>query len=458
MLRLFRQYYSILNMLFIAGEGLVIFTSVVVANWIVCGFESMNPDNLLIMKSILITGICQLCIYFSDLYDVNKFSNHKDMALRLLRAVGITAILLAILYLLLPEAGFAGNICFISLVIVAFFVVFWHITYLLVLSRGLFKQKIMLLGSGELSEHIKQEIGVRKDCGYEIACGFSEKNQNESNFNGHQNFTCLDEKAQMLGIQKIVTCFREKRNSFPTNELLKCRMAGVEVLDGNTFYEMLTGKLMVSAIHPDWLIFSKGFDQSRWRQNLKRLVDVLCSSVLLVSCFPLMLIIAIAIKLDSEGPVLYFQERIGHGKKPFRLIKFRSMIDNAEKTCGPVWASENDRRITRVGHIIRKLRFDELPQVWNVLKGEMSFVGPRPERRYFVEQLEKKIPYYRQRFVVKPGISGWAQICYRYGASEDDATEKLNYELYYIKNMSLAIDLIIIFHTIRIVLFGRGSR
>jgi exopolysaccharide biosynthesis polyprenyl glycosylphosphotransferase len=215
---------------------------------------------------------------------------------------------------------------------------------------------------------------------------------------------------------------------------------------------------LVEKINPSWLIFSDGFVKSRISRVTKRFVGVLLSTVLLIVFSPLILVVAVAIKLDSRGSAFFSQERVGEYGKIFTIHKFRSMEADAEEESGPVWAEEDDSRVTRVGRILRKLRIDELPQLWNVFKGDMSFVGPRPERSFFVEKLKETIPYYNERLSVKPGVTGWAQIKYAYSSSEEEALEKLKYDLYYIKNMSIVMDLIIIFHTVKIVLLGRGSR
>lgn len=258
-------------------------------------------------------------------------------------------------------------------------------------------------------------------------------------------------------VDRIVVALDERRGKFPLEQLLLCRLKGIPVEDGIAFTEQLAGKLSVENLHPSFIIFSNGFKRSALFKRLKRVMDVIGSLVGLALFSWISLIISIAIKLESKGPVLYRQERIGEDGKVFSLFKFRSMRTDAEAK-GPVWAEENDRRVTRVGRVIRKLRFDEIPQMINVLKGEMSFVGPRPERPFFVDHLKHEIPFYSQRHAVKPGITGWAQICYRYGSSKEDALEKLKYDLYYIKHMSLLFDLMIIFETIKIVLLGRGAR
>lgn len=263
--------------------------------------------------------------------------------------------------------------------------------------------------------------------------------------------------CQTGDVDRIIVALDERRGKFPLEQLLFCRLKGIPVDDGIAFTEQLAGKLSVESLHPSFLIFSDGFKRSAILKKLKRGLDIMGLLLSLAFFAPICLIISLAIKLDSKGPVLYRQERVGEDGKIFYLLKFRSMRADAE-TNGPVWAAVNDQRVTRVGRVIRKLRLDEIPQMFNVLRGEMSFVGPRPERPFFVEQLTKEIPFYSERHVVKPGITGWAQISYCYGASKEDALEKLKYDLYYIKHMSPVLDLMIVFNTVKIVLLGRGAR
>jgi len=240
-------------------------------------------------------------------------------------------------------------------------------------------------------------------------------------------------------------------------ELLDLKIRGVSIEEATSFYERITGKIALENLRPSWLIFSPGFRKSRVSLFLHTSVGIILSLLGLLICLPLMIVIAVLIRLDSEGPVFFRQARVGKDNKIFQLLKFRSMFVNAEEKTGPVWATKNDARVTRVGRIIRRLRLDELPQFLNVLRGEMSFVGPRPERPEFVDELSQGIPYYNQRHTVRPGITGWAQVKYQYGASVGDAVEKLQYELFYIKNMSIMLDFYIIFQTARIVLLGKGA-
>ena len=258
-------------------------------------------------------------------------------------------------------------------------------------------------------------------------------------------------------VGRIIVALDERRGKFPVEQLLLCRLKGIRVDDGMTFTEELAGKLSVENLRPSSLIFSDGFKRSGIFRRLKRGFDVVLSSLGIVVTMPVILLISAAIKLDSSGPVLYKQDRVGKDGRIFRVLKFRSMRKGAEPN-GPVWADVSDDRTTRVGKVIRKLRLDEIPQMMNVLRGEMSFVGPRPERPFFVEQLRKELPYYFQRHTVKPGITGWAQIKYPYGASKEDALEKLKYDFYYIKHMSFIFDLMITMETIKTVLLSRGAR
>jgi len=250
----------------------------------------------------------------------------------------------------------------------------------------------------------------------------------------------------------------ERRGEYPVKEMLALRVAGIPVLEWPGFFEKLSGRIPIDSLAPSFFIFNEGFRKSKFLLMLRRFVSAILAAVVLVFLLPFFLVVAILITLDSPGPVLYSQIRVGQNNKPIRIYKFRSMQNDAEKNGDAVWAVENDPRITRVGHFLRKTRIDELPQLFNVLIGELEFVGPRPERPEFVEKLQDLIPYYGLRHTVKPGITGWAQVMFHYGSSIDESKEKLQYDLFYIKNMSLKLDLLILFHTFKIILLGRGAR
>ena len=462
MLRIFKQYYPVRNAIFVFGEGVFIFVSVIIASWLLLGKESLGIQIWLLPKALLITATCQICLYYNDLYDLKVTDTYLELGIRLLQALGFSAIFLALVYFLFPQVIISEGIFIVSIVFVIVLIVTWRIGYTQILKLGLFNQKIIILGSSDTAKEIVKGIREKKDSGYEIASVVTKEDWPELPCDRDLKLVCelsyerICDIAQQMEVKKIVVALKEKRGALPVKELLKCRVNGIEILDGNSFHEMLSGKLIVEHINPSWLIFSHGFQKTKIQKFIKRSVDLVLSFSMLTLLSPLILIIAIAIKLDSKGPVLFSQERIGQNHKPYILHKFRSMRSDAEKETGPVWASDNDDRITRIGHFIRKWRIDEIPQLWNVLKGEMSFVGPRPEREHFVDQLTEIIPYYGERFTVKPGLTGWAQVSYGYGASVEDAIEKLNYDLFYIKNMSILMDLMIVARTVKTVLFGKG--
>jgi sugar transferase (PEP-CTERM system associated) len=405
-------------------------------------------------------------LYYNDLYDLKVTDTFQELGIRLLQALGTAAIILAGIYLVFPKTIVGSGIFAVSIVFVIILIVSWRFFYALILNHGIFNQKIILLGSGSLAQNIFNEVETRKDSGYAIAVNVQDSledldfscQQRQTETICKKDYDGLCELADQLSIKKVVVAIKERRGALPLRELLKCRVEGIDVIEGTTFYEMLAGKLIVDQINPAWIIFSKGFYKSRTRRFIKHSVDLIISLGMLILFTPLIIVTAILIKIDSSGSVLFSQERVGKNKKLYMLYKFRSMVEDAEEQSGPVWASDNDKRITRIGSVIRKWRIDEIPQLWNVLKGDMSFVGPRPEREFFVKKLEEVIPYYGERFSVKPGITGWAQVCYGYGSSVDDAVEKVNYDLFYIKNMSSFMDLMIILRTIKIVLFGKGAR
>jgi sugar transferase (PEP-CTERM system associated) len=464
MLRLFRHYYPIRNIFFVLGEGLIIYLAVLFSSRLIMGDEGFAWDRLIGLKALLITAVCQASLYYNDLYDLKIADTFSEIGIRLLQALGFSSIFLAGVYYFFPGTIIQKGVFVVSVGLVILFIVSWRIAYNHVLKEGLFNQKLIILGSGKLARSICDEIAAKKDCGYSVSVMVPEEGQENILCDPNtsvllkQNYSGLCDLAKKMGINKIVVALQEKRRGFPVQGLLNCRVSGIEVLEGNSFYEILTGKLIVEHINPSWLIFSDGFHQSWFRRTAKRGTDLLFSTLLLIVVSPIIAITALFIKLDSQGPVIFSQDRVGENRKPYQLYKFRSMVADAEKVCGPVWAQADDDRITRVGRFIRKWRVDELPQLWNVLKGDMSFVGPRPEREFFIQQLESQIPYYRERFSVKPGITGWAQVCYPYGASVEDAKEKLNYDLFYLKNMSVFFDLMIVLKTIKTVIFGEGAR
>ena len=322
-----------------------------------------------------------------------------------------------------------------------------------------FRRRVMVLGAGDRAERLRK-LGNRPETGFALVSfiAMSEPERIVEEAIAREAIHDLGRFVENLGVSEVVLALQERRNSLPLNDLLRIKTKGVHVNDFSSFLERETGRVDLDTVNPSWMIFSDGFSSGRmFSSALKRVFDIIASLVLLVLTLPIIVIFAMIVKFDSKGPAFFRQERVGLYGEPFHLIKLRSMRTDAEKD-GAKWASENDPRITRVGRFIRKVRIDELPQTWSVLKGQMSFVGPRPEVPKFVDDLQEQIPFYGERHMVKPGITGWAQINFPYGASMEDSRKKLEYDLYYAKNYTPFLDLVILLQTVRVVLWPEGAR
>ncbi|WP_167505894.1 TIGR03013 family XrtA/PEP-CTERM system glycosyltransferase [Desulfosediminicola flagellatus] len=410
-------------------------------------------------QAMIVTLIFQLCLYFFDLYDLSKHQSLPDTATRITQAFGVGCILLAWVYYIAPPVIISTRIFWSGYLITSVILLLYRFMYYRVLRKKMFVQDIVVIGDGRLANEISMEIEGRQDSVYRIRAfiGSKELPYNPNKAPVLESIGDVSKIFPEEQISRIIVAPDDRRGATPVRTLLNCKMRGVIIEQGVTFYERMTGKILVERVDPSWIIFSDGFTLSRFKYMLKRVLDIFSAGFLLILSLPIMVLSAIIIKLESKGPVFYLQERVGENSAVFKVIKFRSMGQDAEKN-GAVWAKENDDRVTRFGGFIRKVRIDEIPQLWNVLKGEMSLVGPRPERQVFVEELVKEIPYYHIRHGVKPGVTGWAQVCYPYGASKEDALRKLEYDLYYIKHISIALDLLVIFQTVKTVLFGKGGR
>jgi len=462
-LKIFNQYVPLRKLTFFLLESLFILGMVILGAYLrFLGDPSgFHPYGSLVLKALLVVAVVQLSLYYFDLYDLKIFRSNFELAVRLMQSLGVSSIFLAVLYYFFPFLILGRGIFLISLVFMGAVIVSWRMLYNYFLKTRKLDQKIMIIGSGSLAKSIAKEIIEKQDTGFKVV-GFITDNPERI---GERlvNPSVIGDQSHILDIatrervDRIIVALEERRGKFPEGQLLDCKMRGIPIEEGIQFYEHLTGRLQIESLRPSFLIFSDGFKKTRLTMWVKRVSGFAISLIGLTLLSPLVFVVSILIKMDSHGPVFYRQKRAGENGKVFSLIKFRSMVEKAEAN-GPVWAGENDSRVTRVGQWIRRLRIDEIPQMFNVLKGDMSFVGPRPERSFFVEKLREEIPYYDQRFSVKPGITGWAQIKYPYGASKEDALEKLKYDLYYIKNMSPLFDLLIIFETVKVVLFRKGAR
>lgn len=464
MLKIFNKYYSIRGFLFFLGETCLILLGISGTMYLL--YQGHIPEQPLResmwLRILLVSLILQLSLYYNDLYSFGPGLRLFDLTLRIVQATGSCCIILAALYYVFPTLILEQGIFFAGLCLLMFVLVSWRIAYQYVCQKQLMNEKILLIGDKNMARLISQEITGNFDSGYRIAAVFSNPGDSglaqEIGAELYQGYDKLCAVAADMGIQKIVMALEEKRGKSPVKQLLECKMQGIKIFDGVSFYEHLSGKILATQTPPSWLIFSEGFRRHKLIIICKRGVDILSAAIGIILAAPILLCIGVAVKLSSPGPIFFVQERVGQSGKLFKMVKFRTMRQDAEHATGAVWAEEDDPRITKVGRILRKLRLDEIPQFWNVLKGDMSFVGPRPERPEFVNQLTETLPYYGERHTVKPGLTGWAQVNYRYGASEEDALRKLEYDLFYIKNLSLFFDLFIVLKTVKAVLFDKQGR
>jgi sugar transferase (PEP-CTERM system associated) len=414
-----------------------------------------------LLKAVAIAIVFQLFLHLRDVYDFDQTLSTHDFFGRLAQALVLgTFSLLALTYLLpalIPDrATFPMAILFVGI-----FLMLWHPLLRLWLSVRTPPSNILVIGTGGLARELVTEIMRRPDLGMGVR-GFIEQSPALAGASvlGPQVIGVCDDLPQIVernNVNRIVVALNDRRGSLPIESLLKLKTEGVAVEEATSVYERVTGKIAIENLKPSWLIFNQGFEVSRTLLLQKRILSILTSLVLLAVSFPVMLVVMVLIKLTSPGPIFHRQERVGQGGRTFTIWKFRSMYQDAEKHTGPQWAQRNDKRVTKVGRILRRTRLDELPQLYNVLRGDMSLVGPRPERPVFVQDLAEKIPFYQLRHAVKPGVTGWAQVKYEYGNTVQDSVEKLQYDLFYIKHMSCLLDLIIMFETAKTVLVRRGS-
>ena len=396
------------------------------------------------------------------LYDRGSVFNNTQLRARVLVSFMMMGLIVVGVLLLLPMKAFYGHTWAVVIVMMAtgLLLVIQVLTGEF-LPKSLTRRKVLVYGTGAKAQAVGQSL-TKASSSAELCGYFASPNEREhlvTNWGTLQPGQSLTEVVAEKGVHEIVIALSERRGgSMPMRELLDCKLAGVRVTDIATYFEQNLGQIRLDAVSAGWLIFGEGFDQGFLRTSIKRLFDIAGAVVLILLALPIMLVAALVIKLESSGPILYKQERVGLNNKPFNVVKFRSMRTDAEKDGIPRWATAGDSRVTRVGKVIRKLRIDELPQLFSVLNGDMSLVGPRPERAFFVEKLTQEIPFYAVRHSVKPGVTGWAQVRYQYGSTVEDTAEKLQYDLYYVKNHSLFLDLVVIFETVGVVLTGKGAQ
>jgi sugar transferase (PEP-CTERM system associated) len=412
---------------------------------------------------LLFSAVMIISLFAFGLYSSRQRAPAFGIVVRLAAAVGAGTAVTALCFYVLPDVWIGRGVMFLSavLALVALFASRYVFTH--VVDDAAFKRRVLIYGCGQRAKVSIANLRRRSDRRGFVVVGYLQPDGEECFVPSDQLIDSkvkLQQICEQQNVDEVVVAMDDRRRAFPILELLECRLAGTEVTELLTFLERETGRVRIDALNPSWMIFGEGFRRDPLRLFSSRMLDLAASLVILLVTLPVMAITALAIKLEDgwRAPVLYRQARVGLGGHSFDVLKFRSMRTDAERDGRAQWAQTKDPRITRVGAIIRQIRVDELPQILNVLRGQMSFVGPRPERPQFVAQLAQNIPYYAQRHCVKPGITGWAQLCYPYGSSEQDALEKLQYDLYYIKNNTLLFDLAILVQTAEVVFMGRGAR
>ena len=460
MIRLFNVYYPVRTLVLLVVEALIVGSSFLLAIW------WLNPETSWILlnieggylKIVCVTAIVLLLSHGLGLYDTAGLGAKWDQIFRLFIALSMVAFSLAavdlIYYRFLPGRVFLPGVKW-GLVLLAFMLLGWRGAYDWLVQQPYLRERVYVLGTGDRAEQLLKGLRQRSELGIEVVgwTGNIEGELTRETVASH-----LLGLARNKGVHRVIVAMPDRRGTLPVEELLEMRLAGVKVEEATSWLEKIYGRIEVEHLYPSWLIFADGFRFSALFRLVRRALSFFVALIGLVIALPLLPLIMLAVKLSSPGPIFYRQQRVGRGDSVFNCYKFRTMRQDAEADTGATWATDDDPRITRVGKFLRTARLDEIPQLWCVLKGDMHFVGPRPERPEFVEWLSRTIPYYRVRHMVRPGITGWAQVQYKYGNTIEDAREKLQYDLFYIKNASVGLDFLILFQTIKIVLLGRGAQ
>ncbi len=418
--------------------------------------------HLYLARALIVALVFQLFLHLRDVYDFRNTGSYAQFFVRMAQALVLACGTLACIYYLVPELLLGRGVFAISVILMSVFLIIWHSLLRFYLGIRSPRSKLLVLGTGRLARELVTEILHHPELGMRV-CGFVDDSPEllgKSIVNPRVVGLC-SELPQLVAshkVDRVVVEFQDRRGRLPIEHLLRLKTQGVAIEEATSLYERICGRIAIENLKPSWMIFNAGFEVKRSMLIQKRILSIVMSAVLLAVTFPLALLIIALIKLDSRGPIFFRQARVGQGGKEFTLWKFRSMREDAEKDTGPVWSTPGaDARVTRVGKILRRTRLDELPQLINIFRGDMSLVGPRPERPHFVKELASMIPFYHVRHAVKPGVTGWAQINYEYGSTMRDAVQKLQYDLFYIKHMSWLLDTVILFETIKTVLVRRGS-
>lgn len=463
MVRLFNVYHPSRTFLLLCSEVILTVLCFVAAVFVLHRSESMTvlSDPLGVAQLTIMVTICLLCLHYFDLYDFRNFGILRELLSRLLLVLGTASLALGIIYLLFPGLIVVPWIYVLASPVLLCLLFGVRVAFVYFNQMPTQAKRVLLVGSSPIGCDLSREIRQRPELGINLV-GYVD----DSEPGIHPPMAIpllgstseLEEVAVRYRADAAIVAFQDRRGRLPVDSLLKLRFGGVKIQEARLLYEHITGKIPVEDLRPSSLIFSEGFCTHAWMIAIQRAYSFVGALIGLVFALPVMALVALATMLDSKGPLLISQARVGKDGQIFTLFKFRSMREDAEAKNGAVWTVHNDPRITRVGRIIRKFRLDELPQLWNVLRGDMNIVGPRPERSEFMQLLESRIPYYRHRHIVRPGITGWAQVRYNYGSTVEEQYEKLRHDLFYVKNISPSLDFYILFQTVKIILWGRGAK
>ena len=458
MIRLFNVYYPTRTIVLLVTEGLIVSGSFLLATTFILGPDTYIALNYEYggLKIVTLTALTLLFSYYFDLYEPSRISEGWEIYFRLLLVLGFLSFLLSAITWIFPQADIAHSVILLGLAFLTAALVVWRIAYEWIISKPIFREHVYVLGGGERALAVVELISNRKDSGMEVV-GW-EANTPEGPTTRENFTTSLEEfRKANLKVNRVIVAMQDRRGALPVRELLQLRFDGVVIEDASDLQERLSGKLLLDGLRPSNFIYSQGFRVKPSQQIARRLVSTLAAAVGLLLFAPFLPFVMLAVRLSSKGPIFFKQTRVGLGGRNFEVVKFRTMRTDAEAT-GAKWASKNDPRVTSIGGFMRKTRIDEVPQLWNVLRGDMGFVGPRPERPEFVPWLSEQIPYFDLRHMIRPGLTGWAQVRYGYGATLAETREKLEYDLYYIKHMSLGLDLLIMFETVKTILRRRGAQ
>jgi len=465
MYQFIRRYWSLATIVCVLVDSTLLVIAVVLGHLIRFRNElsSIDWNHEVPLRALLFSLIVAGVLYVNDLYELRRVVGRRQLLVRLSQALAISAfILLAVYYAINSNVALGRGVFGLSLILSWVLLFSWRLLAQWVLSKEVLAQRLLIVGTDNVSQELAREVLKRQHLGYRLE-GFLDDDASRVGdpcVNPGIIGTTADaaDIATQRNVSRVVVGQFDRRGKLDMDGLLACRTAGIPVERGSSFYERMTGKIQLEGLRPSWLVYSQGFVLSRGTRLGKRSGDILFSGLGLILFAPLLLALAILVRLDSKGPVLYAQERVGLEGKPFRMWKFRSMRDNAEKPGVPVWSNRDDQRVTRVGSFLRRFRLDELPQLWNILLGDMAFVGPRPEREVFARELSKRSWLYELRYAVRPGLTGWAQIHSPYASSFDESLEKLQFDLFYIKHVSIFLDLTILASTFKVILFGARRR